>query len=219
MRYKSQFRQSFLIFVLLGATACNLSPTFLQTDAPQLSRILQVSEIRSIQLEDDWNGLSPLSPITAHYSLQPDATGFSGQANFSVGGNWDIKSAVTETQTIQIPAKNVQAFLDKLAASSYTEGEYHPSTAWTDDYPSLNITIVLQTGSISFYSSSQGENRIPWAMSYGGKTYIIDSSTPMAALGELDPYLEHSRLDALVNRVQNTFFPPPTAVHEPANPP
>jgi len=219
MRLRAMLCQSVLILFLLGGSACSPLASVLRPNDPRLSEILQISKIRSIQLRNGWDGLSPFAPTEAHYSLQPGATAFSGQANFSIGGNFDIKEPITETQNIEIPLKNIQAFLDKLAACPFSEGEYQPSIEWTDDYPSLKIEIELQTGSITFYSSSQGTSHVPWAMYYNDKTYVVDSSAPMAALAELDPYLETDRLNALINQAQNSLSHQPTSVPVPTSTP
>jgi hypothetical protein len=85
MRLRATLYRSVLIVFLLGGSACSPLASVLWPNGPRLSEILQISKIKSIQLKDDWDGLSPFAPIEAHYSLQASTTAFTGQANFSIG--------------------------------------------------------------------------------------------------------------------------------------
>src|SRR5215469_11907868 len=46
-----------------------------------------LTQARAIRIEDDWNGLSTVAPLKAHYDLRRSASGFNGRACFSAGGN------------------------------------------------------------------------------------------------------------------------------------
>src|SRR5262245_27968440 len=85
-----------LITILITITGCNLV-----RNSPDLSEILQIEKVHSIELENDWTGLSDMAPIEAHYSILPGQAEFTGQAKFSVGGY--SGSPLTDTQDIQIP--------------------------------------------------------------------------------------------------------------------
>lgn len=119
---------------------------------------------------------------------------------------------VIDQQPLSIPIKDIGLFIDELSKAQFSEGEYQPSITWTDDYPHLEINIELRTGMLSFYSDSQGEQHVPWGMSYDHRTYTLGAA-PMDALDILLPYLKKDRLKALEDQVveaMNEPTPTPT---------
>jgi hypothetical protein len=190
---------------------------------PNLADLFTISEIRSISIQDDWAGLIDYGPTLSYYSLMPNGSEFTGLVNFTVGGDFN-KRPISETNDLHIPTKGIEAFLKKLASTSYRKGKYEPFEQWTDDYPSLEIRVLLRHDEISFHTTSQGEYHTPWAMIYLGQTFVVDSATPMDALKVLLPYLKKDRLAALEDQVlkepyDNGINPNPTNEPTPTPPP
>ena len=168
---------------------------------------LEVANIRAISIQDNWVGLSDIAPILSYYSLLPNGEEFTGLVNFDVGG-YSRKNRISELQDLHVPAKAIQLFLNKLQTTSIREGDYQPTIEHTDDYPTLEIRIVLTNFDLTFYTSSQGERHTPWGMTCFGHTYVIDSATPMDALDILLPYLKKDRLKVLEDQVVKSMNEP-----------
>lgn len=219
--------------MLIGAalTGCNGSATEIVSDTPavQPSESLtvvapaatvgfptanltfeQLRQARSIRIEDDWTGLSLVAPIVAHYDLHRRNGGFSGKANFSVAGYRQERTAVKD---ISIPEDVALAFLKLLSESPTEYGYYEPRIEHTDDYPSISIQIGLENDIVEFYTGSQGETHVPWAVKVRGSPYVINSDLPAQALALLEPYLEKDTLRKLIEN--NQVGMPDTGGHDP----
>lgn len=185
----------FLITFWLSSCTANLSTTF-----PDLSTAY------SITIIDNWSGLNPVAPINSLYILENpegfiDNENFQGSALFSVGGYWS--NAHKETASINVPKDIIQSFLQKLSQISPENGEYEPLAEWTDDYPEITIRVLYGNAeTIEFYTSSQGEEHIPWKVTYDGKSYIVNSGVPMQALEMLNDYLAQDVLNNLMEQVE-----------------
>jgi hypothetical protein len=170
----------------------------------------QLSQVRSIRIEDDWTGLSPVAPIVAHYDLHRQNGSFSGKANFSVAGYTQARTAVEE---VSIPEDTVLAFLQLLSRSPTEYGHYEPLFEHTDDYPSISIQLGVENDIVEFYTRSQGGDHVPWAGKVQGNIYVINSNLPAQALALLEPYLKKDRLKQLIEN--NEVGMPDTGGHDP----
>jgi len=157
------------------------------------------SQTRSIRIQDDWTGYSSLAPIEAHYFLERNEDKFSGEVHFSVAGYSEHPK--TTTENIEIPLEVVQAFLEMLAKSPLDYGEYVPEFTHTDDYPDIRIELESDSESITFFTTSQGADHVPWAAILDGKTYVVDSDIPAKALAILEPFLKRDVLESLLKSV------------------
>lgn len=160
-------------------------PTYPAGELPELKAL---AGARSIRIQDNWGGLGP--PRTAQYELHPGANGFTGQATFSV-------SDLHKTEGVQIPISAAKTFFRILGEASLEEREYVPRISHTDDYPSLQIELALENETVAFFTQSQGDRHVPWAVKIKGKTYVINSDAPARALAALDPYLKRDVLKKL----------------------
>ena len=78
-------------------------------------------------------------------------------------------------------------------------GEYQPNFEHTDDYPEISIRLVYgKAQTIEFYTTSQGDENIPWEVTYNGKSYVVNSGEPAQALEIIKPYLAQDILEKLV---------------------
>lgn len=181
----------------IGPIQPTAAPTVGTADA-----LKQLTSTQSITMRDDWAGLSKASPIRAHYTLSrlPDGA-MTGLADFAAGEQSGV--AITATETITIPAAVVSDFLDRLAAIPLKAGDYVPNSEHTDDYPNIAITIQLSAGTASYYTQSQGDNHVPWAINIANETYVVDSTEIADAYALLTPYLKKDVLDQVVGEATN----------------
>jgi hypothetical protein len=162
----------------------------------------ELSTAYSITIIDNWDGLAPDAPINSLYTLKNPTEHiedgqFQGSALFSVGGNFaDTKK---ETAQISVPKDVIQAFLQRLSEVSPENGTYQPFMEHTDDYPEITIRVLYGNAkTIEFYTTSQGDEHIPWKVTYNSNSYVVKSGIPMQALEILKPYLAQDVLDNLV---------------------
>lgn len=192
-------RNTFLFLLaflaVFGLLSCRLNTANTFSSFPNLSTA------KFITINDTWSGLSPVAPMSASYSLGQAGDYFEGGASFSVGGYFgDTK---TDTASLRVPNKVVHDFLQKLSGVRPVPGEYEPKMEWTDDYPKITISLVLKDfQTVEFYTESQGDENIPWKVTYNGQSYIIDSGIPAQALDLLLPYLAQDKLQNLIKQVK-----------------
>ncbi|HEX5035749.1 MAG TPA: hypothetical protein VFX30_01135, partial [bacterium] len=129
----------------------------------------------------------------------PAANGFEGTATFSLGGGDNVK---TKDVPISVPAADVSAFLDLLAHAPLQKGAYTPKIDHTDDYPSVKIDVTTGSARFSFYSTSQGDDAIPWGADVGGEKYTVNSKAPMDAFRKLEPYFKESEFGKFMEAVR-----------------
>lgn len=200
-----------LALMVVGVAACDNGPSLTPTLAPEPTHIPTVEPQKALSLitttlaitmRDDWAGLSKASPIRAHYTLnRADDGSFTGLADFSAGDQSGTPVAMTDT--ITIPAGVMKDFLEKLVAIPLVEGEYTPKVEHTDDYPNIAITVQVSSDTVSYYTQSQGDNHVPWAISLANKTYVVDSPAIADAYALLTPYLKKDVLDKVVQEASN----------------
>ena len=155
---------------------------------------MESAAILTIEIADNWTGLSPLAPIQAHFHLEPTMDRFSGMADFSVAG---YTGAITRSVPISVPLVVIEDFLALLESTPLEVGEYRPLFSHTDDYPSISIAVEGEAVDFRFYSESQGSRHIPWRVVVGQDRYVTYADTAAEALDLLDPYLAREVQEAL----------------------
>ena len=161
--------------------------------------IPDLSQSDSIQISDEWTGLSRVAPIEANYSLARSGEGFSGEAKFSVAG-YSKQTELTASEAIVIPSAAAETFLKALSSLTLKEGKYEPKIEHTDDYPSTSIELKLKGDTIRIFTKSQGAGHAPWGVEFKGKTYTVESDVPAKALQGLEPYLKRDVLQRLIEQ-------------------
>ena len=161
-----------------------------------------LTQAHSIRIQDNYEGFSPISPVKAHYILKrsQNQKQFTGKASFDVGGRSFPESRRREASVdLTIPFEAVQTFLRMLDSSPLKEGNYVPPINQGDDYPSFSIKIELElkTGTVVFFTQSQGDDHVPWGVVFKRKEYVINSDIPTKALDQLKPYLKPDVLERL----------------------
>jgi hypothetical protein len=172
------------------------SPTPVTITQPQ-----QLHTATLVQIKNDWNGYSDITPIVRHYKLKPTGGGLAGNGHFAVGGYGAYNIRQQYTKRITIPAPIAQQFFRQLGETKMQQStHYQPIKNRSDDYPAITIQIVTPRQEVTFFSSSQGKNYVPWQIKTKQATYISNSATPAAALAILKPYIDHPGLEQVINK-------------------
>lgn len=167
---------------LIGSTRLSVAGN----GEPQESPLPPLEEATSMDIQDDWGGLSYTAPI----GVGPVC---------SYGGI--AAKPRKATVDIEIPLAVAQAFFKDLAKSPLKEGEYRPKIFYSDDYPSIRIELKINEDTVAFFTQSQGEGHVPWGVRFRGKTYVVDSDVPSKAYQALYPYLKRDILRNMVKEV------------------
>ena len=200
---KGRIRALSAILLVLSLTlvaACDFSPTptpvptALPTPDPLVKALGELTVATAVNIRDDWSGLSLANPVLAHYRLERGSTGLIGTAEFQAGSQ-----PITATEAVSVPSDVATSFFQKLASAPLKKGDYTPKIEHTDDYPNISITIPVPSGTISFYSQSQGDDHTPWGANIGNNVYTIDAPTVAEALALLEPHLKKDVLERVVN--------------------
>lgn len=155
-----------------------------------------------IEIHDHWMGLEGDVPIDALYTFVrvTGGRGYNGSGTLARGGSREAARRASGPLLLTVPDTAMQAFLRGLAAVPRTPGAYEPRIEHTDDYPEL--TIRLHTGGdlVEFFSASQGDDRRPWRVIIGGRTYVSDSPAAARALKHITPFLRRDELNRLIDQ-------------------
>jgi hypothetical protein len=177
-----------------------------------ITALAPLTQTRFLKIADTWNGLTYLAPVEAIYNLERGRDGFTGRADFEVGGN-EKSSLIKQynaSADITIPEVVAQRFLNMLAESQAQEGIPNYTEQCCDNYPSLSIELQLEGSKIVFHSASlqvegsrwgsvfKGGSRVPWGLEFTGQTYVINSARPAEAYALLNPYLKKEVLEKLI---------------------
>ncbi len=179
---------------MIGLSSCQADQTTLLPD---------FSESYSITITDNWSGYLPAAPMNSFYTMRSSDNRYEGEALFSVGGYF--VPLQKETAPISVPKDVVQAFLQKLSQAQPENGKYEP-TIILDNYPEIIIRLTFgkeeSAKTIEFYTTSPGDEHVPWKVTYESTSYIINSGVPMQALEILKPYLAQDVLENLIKQAQ-----------------
>jgi hypothetical protein len=160
-----------------------------------------------VEIYNDWNGYSDITPILRHYKLRRHNQELIGNAHFAVGGYGAASIRQQSTKKVKIPAPLAQKFFHTLTTTPLKVGTYQPLIKNRDDYPNLMIRLTIEGQQVTFTSQSQGSGNVPWKIliaDRGGRAdYISNSSLPAQALKLLDPILNNPGIDAIIQRNLN----------------
>ena len=161
-------------------------------------------QAQTVEIRNDWNGYSDITPILRHYKLRVEQQKLVGNAYIAVGGYGAGGIHQQRTTKVKIPAAIVTKFLTTLAKTPLKSGIYRPLIADTDDYPTIEIKVKMAGKQIIFRSQSQGVDRIPWQITTIDnkitKVYISNSPIPAQAFRVLNPSLDRSGVDHIIQR-------------------
>jgi hypothetical protein len=197
------------LLLLLLCSSC--SPTSVNTATIQPPKLLaslptlaNVTQAATVEIKNDWNGYSDITPVLRHYKLKLDRQQLVGNAYIALGGYGAAGIRQQRTTKIAIPAPVVSKFLTTLSTTPLQVGSYKPSLSKKDDYPAIEIKIKVDKKQITFSSKSQGVDRIPWKIAItennATKEYISNSPIPAQAFRILNPSLDRSGVDGIIHR-------------------
>jgi hypothetical protein len=204
----------FLLLLLL-CSSCKQSrvepavPIQIQPPLPDLALVTQGE---TVEIQNDWNGYSDITPILRHYKLRWQNRELVGNAHIAVGGYGAAGIHQQATTKVKIPAAIATQFLSMLAKTPLKSGSYKPFIKHTDDYPSVTIQVKVKQQLVIFSSQSQGVGRVPWKVSIrslpmkanpSGIThadYISNTDVPTQALKLFSPYLDNPGIDSIIQR-------------------
>lgn len=204
-----------------GATArstsiANSRPATAQTTTaqaagqPAASAIVErIARATVLTIRDDWNGLSPVAPIEAHYTLQRQGDRFTGTARFGAGG-YGPSIRVAETP-ITIPPEAFMAYLHLLEQAPVTTGSYSPRITHTDDYPHIALSFEGPDGPTTLLTESNTKDRAPWSIWTPEKVYVINDAQPTTAFEVLRRHLRPDIRDDLVQQAMRATRATPQA--------
>ncbi|MFM2302963.1 MAG: hypothetical protein RLZZ135_366 [Cyanobacteriota bacterium] len=198
-----------LPLLLLLCSSCSHSIT----DPPALSQpqlaapsLATVTRGQTIEIYNDWNGYSDITPVLRHYKLQRQQQQFVGNAYVAIGGYGAGGIHQQKTTAVKIPTAVTSKFLDTLAKTPIQVGTYKPARLRTDDYPHVKIQVQIDRQQTTFNSKSQGVGYAPWQITIRQgnitKQYISNSTVPAQALKILSPYIDRPEIDKIIKRRQ-----------------
>ncbi len=195
------------LLLLLACNSCTHAPiepvaqSQPLTPPPSLAAVMQA---QTVEIYNDWNGYSDITPVLRHYKLRIERQKLVGNAHVAVGGYGADGVHQQQTTRLSIPATVATKFLATLSRTPLQVGLYKPKTARTDDYPSIKIQLKIDRQEVIFSSQSQGNNYIPWKVrvTHANSTteYISNSALPAQALQLLDPYVARHGIDKIIQR-------------------
>jgi hypothetical protein len=198
-----------LPLLLLLCSSCTQSLTDpLALSQPQLSppSLATITRGQTIEIYNDWNGYSDITPILRHYKLQRKQQQFVGNAYMAIGGYGAGEIHQQKTTAVKIPASVTTKFLATLATTPLQLGSYKPSRLRTDDYPYIKIQVQIDRQQTIFSSKSQSVGYAPWQITVRQgnitKQYISNSTVPAQALKILSPYIDRPEIDQIIKQRQ-----------------
>jgi hypothetical protein len=168
--------------------------------------LASLSDASSVTIKVGWRGFSPLSPMSARYLLELRNERFETDAQFKI-------ASASATRPIKIPRDVLKAFLAAVSDVELTEGaEYHARIDHTDDYPSLQISVQTAQGRLNIWTNSQSRtsksgtsvDRTPWAISYLGRSFVVETTVLDDAFEPIEPHL---RQDEVFNELADQILP------------
>ena len=143
--------------------------------------------LEELRIQDTWMGLAEPSSRSTEYRLQRKADYLKG---YRVSPGGEGRSTPESREQVQpIPDFVVRYVLGLLENARLIREVYRPTLECTDDYPSIQLQLLVGEHLIEFYTQSQGEDHVPWAVVCGEGRWVTHSTAPSRALAALMPYL------------------------------
>jgi hypothetical protein len=161
--------------------------------------------VKMVEIKNDWNGYSDITPILRHYRFLPKGDGLEGNGSFAVGGHGGYGIQQQYTKKIAIDPTLTQQFLQTLSATKITKSDrYNPRRDHQDDYPDITIYIKTADREVTFASRSQGPQNIPWQVRIKTKgkveSFVTNSINPAQALASIKTQIDHPGLEQAIEK-------------------
>ncbi len=216
---RSSMARIFVIFLLpLLLSGCNLSGVAVKMnnsnrppEGKPSGSVGSLSNATNVEIDNDWNGYSDITPIVRHYRFKLENTALNGALNgdghFAIGGYGGYNIHQQYSKKIVVPADLTQKFLDKLAtAPLVVSKKYKPKMVRRDDFPRVMIKVKAPDREVVFSSRSQGEKNSPWQVRVKKNKvteyYVSDSPIPGLAIDLLRPQIDHPGLEEAINKAR-----------------
>jgi hypothetical protein len=193
-----------LAFLCSGCSQAPVSKVPQSKLLASLPTLATVKQAATVEIQNDWNGYSDITPVLRHYKLKLDQQQLVGNAYIAVGGYGAMGIRQQRTTKVKIPAPIVSKFLTLLSTTPLQTGAYKPKMIKNDDYPTIEIKIKVDQKQVTFSSKSQGVDRIPWqvmiAENNTKQEYISNSAIPAQAFRIINSTLDRSGVDHIIHR-------------------
>ena len=193
--------------LLLLCSSCTHSVVDRSTQVKVLTpqpNLAIVRQSHTVEIYNDWNGYSDITPVLRHYKLRLEHQQLSGNAYIAVGGYGVTGIRQQRTTKVKIPAAVLTKFLNPLSKTPLKTGLYQPLINRPDNYPSIEIKVKSDRQQVFFSSRSQRVDRIPWKITVIDnkvtKEYISNSTIPAQAFDILNSSLDRSGVDRIIYR-------------------
>jgi hypothetical protein len=144
--------------------------------------------------------LSPVTPMSALYTVARAGDQFTGDVHFEVAGR--LIPRKEQTLPVSIPTALMVQVLNELSLVKVSPGPYKPWIAWTDDLQENTVRVKFGRNEILFQSQSLGDGHVPWSIDISGQTMVAESGDIAVALKRLEPCLH---LDTFQQMIQAAF--------------
>jgi hypothetical protein len=176
--------------------------------------------VKMVEIKNNWNGYSDITPILRHYKFLPKGDGLEGNGSFAVGGHGGYGIQQQYTKKIAIDPTLTQKFLQTLSATKITKSDrYSPRRDHRDDYPDITIHIKTADREVTFATRSQGPQNIPWQVRIKTKgkveSFVTNSANPSQALMSIKAQIDHPGLEQAIakhNKPKTKTSPKPSQV-------
>jgi hypothetical protein len=149
--------------------------------------------LEELRIQNNWMGLAEPSSRSTEYRLLRDADYLKGYRISASGRGCRVADNRGEVQPVpEFVVRYVLALLENIRL--YREA-YRPYIACLDDYPLLRMQLLVGEHLIEFFSRSQGEDHVPWAVVCGEGRWVTYSTAPSRALAALMPFLRSSPIE------------------------
>jgi hypothetical protein len=165
-----------------------------------------LASAQSVTLERRWIGFAIVYRRSETYSLVARDADYAGNGVVGVAGRGGPPR--TETRPVTVPRDAMQAMLGRLPDATLDERPYAPKREWTDDYPEIELRVVLSGASVRFFTQSQGEGNVPWGVEHAGRTFVVRGDTVHTALKSLEAYLLADRVREMAREMEDEARPP-----------
>lgn len=213
---RSSMSKIFVIFLLpLLLSGCNLSGVAVKMNSNKNHPIEgqpsepvgSLSNATTVEIDNDWNGYSDITPIVRHYRFKLENATLTGDGNFAIGGYGGYNIHQQYSKKILVPADLTQQFLAKLAETPLVVSrKYKPKMVRRDDFPRVVIKVKTPDREVVFSSRSQGEKNAPWQVRVKKNKvteyYVSDSQIPGLAMDLLKPQIDHPGLEEAINKTR-----------------
>jgi hypothetical protein len=193
-----------LLLLCVGCDSPQADSKQSQVLTPRSTNLTSLMQAQTIEIHNDWNGYSDITPILRHYKLRLVSKDLVGNAHIALGGYGAGGIHQQRTTKVKIPAIVTTKFLTTLAKTPLQTGSYKPLIARKDDYPSIEIQLKTDKKQVIFSSQSQGVDRVPWKITITENNttteYISNSPIPAQAFRLLNSSLDRSGVDRIIHR-------------------